>query len=126
MSVVVNAVLLWVVHRILGWGWLPFLTPAWTLVLPVLTASLIVAIVVNVALLGYDGVWLRAPANILVAAFGIAVSVRIWQVFPFDFSRYAFPWDTVARVLVMLSIVGSAIAIVVEVGRLARAGAARA
>ncbi len=126
MSIAVNAVLLWIVHRILGWGWLPFLTPAWTLVLPVLTASLIVAIVVNVALLGYDGVWLRAPANILVAAFGVAVAVRIWRVFPFDFSGYAFPWDTVARVLVVLSIVGSAIAIVVEVGRLARAAAARA
>ena len=121
-----NSVLLWIVHRILGWGWLPFLTPAWTLVLPVLTASLIVAIVVNLGLLCYDRVWLRSPANILVAAFGIAVSVRIWRVFPFDFSRYTFGWDTVARVLLVLSIVGSAIAIVVEVGRLARAAEARA
>ena len=45
----------------------------------------------------------------------------MWRVFPFDFSAYAFPWTTVARVLIVLSIVGSAIAIVVEVGRLFRA-----
>ncbi|HEY0118784.1 MAG TPA: hypothetical protein VGC04_08400 [Cellulomonas sp.] len=123
MSVAVNAVMLWGAHRILDWGWLPFLTPAWALVLPVLTASLVVAIVANVLFLGYDGVWLRAPANAVLAGFGIAVSVRLWQVFPFDLSGYAFTWDAVVRVLIVLSIVGSAIAIVVEVGRLARAAA---
>jgi hypothetical protein len=121
VPVAINAVMLWGAHRILDWGWFPFLTQAWTQVLPILTASLVVAIVVNVLFLAYDGVWLRAPGDILMAAFSIAVSVRMWRVFPFDFSAYAFPWTTVARVLIVVSIVGSAIAIVVEVGRLFRA-----
>lgn len=123
VSVAVNAVMLWGAHRILDWGWFDFLTAAWVEVLPVLSASLIVGIVVYVLFLGYDGVWLRSPANILLAAFGIAVSVTMWRVFPFDLAGYAFPWDTLARVLIVLSIAGSAIAMVVEVGKLARAAA---
>ncbi len=121
VPVVVNAVMLWGAHRVLGWGWFPFLTPAWNQVLPILTASLVVAIVVNVLYLGYDGVWLKAPGNILMAALGIAVSVRMWRVFPFDFSAYAFQWTTLARILIVLSIVGSAIAILYELNRVARA-----
>jgi hypothetical protein len=121
VSIAVNAVLLWIVHRIVGWGWLPFLTPAWADVLPVLSASIIASIVVYVLFLGYDGVWFKAPGNIVMAAFGIAVSVRMWRVFPFDLAGYAFPWQTLARVAIVLAIVGSAIAIVVEVVRLAAA-----
>lgn len=121
VPVVVNAVMLWGAHRVLGWGWFPFLTPAWNQVLPILTASLVVAIVVNVLYLGNDGVWLKVLGNILMAAFGIAVSVRMWRVFPFDFSAYAFQWTTLVRALIVLSIVGSAIAILYELGRLSRA-----
>ena len=121
VSVVIDAVLLRGAHRVLGWGWFPWLTQAWEQVLPILTASLVVAIVVSVLYLGYDGVWLKAPGDIVMAAFGIAVGMRMWRVFPFDFSAYAFPWTTVVRVLIVLSIVGSTIAIVVEVGRLFRA-----
>lgn len=124
VAIAVNAVMLWGAHRILGWGWLPFLTSDWTRVLPVLTASLVTAIVLNVLFVGYDGVWLKAPADIVMAVFGIVVSVRMWQVFPFDFTGYAFGWTTVARVLIVLSIAGSATAIVVELGRVARAALA--
>lgn len=121
VPVVINAVMLWGAHRVLGWAWFGWLTPAWNQVLPTLTASLIVAIVVNVLYLGNDGVWLKAPGNILMAAFSIAVGAVTWRVFPFDFSAYAFPWTTVARVLIVLTIVGSAIGIVYEVSRLFRA-----
>ncbi len=121
VSIAVDAVLLWAAHRILAWGWFPFLTPAWTQVLPVLTASLVVAIVVTVLYLGYDGVWFKASGDMVQAGFGVAVSVKLWRVFPFDLAGYAFPWDTVVRVLVVLSVVGSAVAVVVSLGRLVRA-----
>ncbi len=123
VAIAVDAVMLWGAHRILDWGWFRFVTDDWTRVLPLLTASLIVAIVANVLFLGYDGPWLKAPLNIVQAVFGIVVSARMWQVFPFDFSGYTFPWGTVARVLIVLSVVGSAVAILVELRRIGRAAA---
>ena len=125
VAIAVNAVMLWGAHRILDWGWFGFLTSAWTQVLPLLTASLIASIVANVLFLGYDGVWFKAPADAVLAVFGIVVSVRLWRVFPFDFSGYAFPWATVAHVLLALSVVGGAVAIGVELAPLARAAMRR-
>lgn len=124
VAIVVDAVMLWGAHQLLGRGWFPFVTEAWTAVLPLVTASLIVAIVANVLLAGYDGPWLKAPLNVVQAVLGIVVSARMWQVFPFDFSGYDFPWTAVARVLIVLSIVGSAIAILAELRRLVRAATA--
>ena len=118
VAIAVNAVMLWGAHRILDWGWFGFLTSAWTQVLPLVTAAMVTAIAVNALFLGYDGVWLKAPGNVLLAAFGIAVSVRMWRVFPFDFSPYAFDWATVARWVLAVAIFGSAISIIVEVVRL--------
>ena len=118
VSIAVESVMLWGAHRILDWGWFSFLTDEWTRVLPVLTASFVVGIVANVLFLFYDGVWLKASLEAVEGAFGIAVSLQVWRVFPFDFTGYAFPWETVVRVLLVLSIVGSAIAILVSIGRL--------
>ena len=50
VPVAINAVMLWGAHRVLGWGWFPWLTQAWEQVLPLLTASLVAAIVVNVGM----------------------------------------------------------------------------
>ena len=121
VSIAVESVMLWGAYRILDWGWVPFLTDEWTRVLPVLTASFVVGIVANVLFLIYDGVWLKAPLEAIEGAFGVAVSMQVWRVFPFDFTGYAFPWETLVRVLLVLSIVGSTIAILVSVGRLVRA-----
>jgi hypothetical protein len=118
VSIAVESVMLWGAYRILDWGWFPFLTDEWTRVLPVLTASFVVGIVANVLFLFYDGVWLKASLEAVEGAFGIAVSLQVWRVFPFDFTGYAFPWETVVRVLLVLSIIGSAIAILVSIGRL--------
>ncbi len=35
------------------------------------------------------------------------------DVFPFDFSAYEFAWDTVARLAIILPLVGMAIALIV-------------
>ena len=54
----------------------------------------------------------------LAGAF-IAATVRIYQVFPFDFSAYEFPWETLTRAILIIAIVGAAISIIVETVRLA-------
>jgi hypothetical protein len=56
--------------------------------------------------------------------------VRTLQVYPFDFSAYDFPieisafdltWDLVARLVIGLAILGTAIAVVTETMKLSRA-----
>jgi len=102
-----------------GWSALPFLTEQTTLVLPIFYASLAVTAAVNLVWLLRDPAWLTSLGNLLTAVVGIAVSVRLWQVFPFDFGESTVPWGLLARILLVMAIVGSAIGAVVSVVTLA-------
>ena len=58
----------------------------------------------------------------MLNAVGIAVLTRYLAVFPFDFSMYAgFNWAVLARIVLIVGIVGSAIGVIVELVKLARA-----
>jgi hypothetical protein len=48
------------------------------------------------------------------------VAIRMFQVFPFDFSAYEFDWERVARFVMVLGMIGIGIGIVVETVKLAR------
>ena len=87
----------------------------------VVNVALAVSLAVNVVYLAYDARWLRALGDLATTAVGLAAALAIWQVFPFAFHGSAAVWSVVLRVLVMIAIVGSCIAIVVDVVRLARA-----
>ncbi len=52
----------------------------------------------------------------------LAAAIRVWQVFPIDFSSCTFPWEPLTRLLMALAIFGSFVAIVIEVVRLASLG----
>jgi hypothetical protein len=55
---------------------------------------------------------------------GLVVTVRIFRVFPFDFSEYDFPWAGTTRAILILAMVGVCIGMIVEavklLGRAAR------
>jgi hypothetical protein len=46
--------------------------------------------------------------------------VTMWQVFPFDFSAYAFDWETLVRFVLVVGIVGTGIGTVVELVKMVR------
>lgn len=114
VAVVVNVALLWVAYRVLDRGWLPFLTPQWREVLPVLTVSCVATVAVHLGLVAHDPPWLRALVEAVLLAFAIAVLATVWRVFPFDLEGYAVPWEVLARVALAVSVVGSAIGIVIQ------------
>ena len=91
VAVGVNVLLLVVVNNILDWGWVPWLTPEFGTVLPIINLSLGVNIVVNLFYMAYDEPPFKAVTQIIVNLFAIAVLVRTLQVYPFDFSAYDFP-----------------------------------
>lgn len=129
LTIVVNAIVLYIVNNILGWDLLPFLTGDFASVLPLLQLSLLATIAVNVVYLSYDEPTFRSVMQLGLSGISLAVLLRLYDVFPFDFSGYDPVWGTVARVALILAIGGTGVGIVVELGRLvgalARGPAAR-
>ena len=109
-----SAVLLWVSHQLLDWGWPAFLTDDFRQVLGLVTASLVVSIVVNLALALYDGGRFRALTELVTSAFGLLVLLRVLEVFPFDFGSYATDWSGHAHGLLILLIAVTGLAMVVN------------
>jgi hypothetical protein len=114
-AIIVNAIILLIVNQILNWGWFPFLTQDFRQVLPIQNAQLIAVIAINFLFLLYDRQWFVSLLRIGANALGIAVVLRFLSVFPFDFSAYTgFDWAFLARLILILGIVGLGIAIIVE------------
>lgn len=113
-SVLVNGLILFLTNEHPGWQTLPFLTPAFADVLPLINASIVANLVANAVFVVYDGRRLKALLQLVLAGFSLAVSVQLLSVFPFDFGTGGFPWAGVLRVLLVIGVIGSAIAIVVS------------
>ena len=120
VGIVVSAALLFVLNGQPGWQALPFLTSDTSQVIGLVNLSLAVSLSVNVVYLFYDPPWLKSLGDLITAGIGLAVAIRVWQVFPFAFHGSAAWWSTAIRVLLILVIVGSAISIVVQAVSLAR------
>jgi hypothetical protein len=121
VSVAINAVMLFLINAWPGWDVLPFLTQDFSKVLGLVNASIAVGLAVNVMYLVADPVWFKALGDLLVTSVGIAAMWAMWKVFPFDFGTG--PWDTLVRIGLILGLVGSGIAIIVQVVTLTRANA---
>ena len=57
------------------------------------------SIAANAIYLVYDGPWFKGPAELGLLVISLVSTVRLWQVFPFDFSAYDFAWDAAALAL---------------------------
>ncbi|MFM6847727.1 MAG: hypothetical protein ACKOVB_01310 [Terrabacter sp.] len=114
----VNVVLLVLVNGWPGWEVVPFLTDRTPLVLGLVNASLVTGIVVDLVLAVWHPPRLKALGDLAIGAVGIAALVRIWQVFPFDLQ--GSPWESLVRVLLVVGLVGSGIAMIVALVRLVR------
>lgn len=117
MAIAVNAIMLWMVARLLEWGWPAFLTEDFVEVEWLVSASLVAGIIVNAAFLVHDRGHFRALGDLVTNGFGLAVTMRTWAVFPFDFSGYATDWTWLVRTVLVIAIVGTAIGIVASLAK---------
>ena len=118
VAAALNGALLWVVHQLRDWGWPGFLTADFERVLGLVTASLIAGIVVNLALAVHHRGRSRALADLVTAAFALAVGLRMWEVFPFDFTGYATDWSTPMRVALGVGIFATGVAVIANLVKL--------
>jgi hypothetical protein len=124
IAAAVNAAILYAVFVWPGWREVPFLTEETTKVLGIFTVSLMVGIVVNVAYLVADPPLVRAIGELVTTAVGVAVLIRVWQVFPFDFTGYAIDWAFAARIVLVVAIAGSILGLLIQLFKVARRSAA--
>jgi phage shock protein PspC (stress-responsive transcriptional regulator) len=118
IAVVVNVIMLILVRNILDLGWLGFLTDEFEQVVPWISLSLVVSIVVNLIYQFDDTPVVKSGGQIGSNMISFLVTYRILTVFPFDFSTYAFDWEFVARVVLVLAMVGAGIGMLVETYKL--------
>jgi riboflavin transporter FmnP len=116
-----NVLILVALHVWPGWDVVPFLTGETPRVLGLLDAALVAGIVVHLVQLAGGPGWLTPAGLVVTSAFGMAVSAWAFQVFPFDLTG---GWETVVRGLLVVSVVGSAIAAVAALVSMVRIRAA--
>jgi hypothetical protein len=118
IAILVNAVMLVFTLNIVEWGWFPFLTAEFSEVVPWISLSLIITILANLINLFDDGPSIRSAGQIAINLTGALATLRLWQVFPFDFSGYEFNWEITARIVLILAMVGSLAGLLAEVVKL--------
>jgi hypothetical protein len=116
-GVVANVVLLLLIHVWPGWDVVPFLTAETSEVLVLVTVSLLTGIVVGLVQLARSEAWLVPAGSLVTTAVGLAATVQVLAVFPFDLSS---GWAAVVRVLLVIGIVGAAIGMLVAMVSLVR------
>lgn len=116
-AIVVNIIMLVLVNSDAVWRWLTFVTADIDRVLPLIELSLMASIIANAAYVAYDGQWFKSLTQIGVLGINLLVTRRMLEVFPFDFPPGDVAWATVARLVLIVALVGVAIAMVVEVVR---------
>lgn len=125
VGVVLNGVLLVLVNAWPGWAALPFLTPAFPTVLGLVDLVLVAGLVTGLVQLWQDPEWLVALDGVVTTCAGLAALVRLWQVFPFDFTGSSFDWALTARIVLVVGLAGSVIGLLAQVAALVRAGRRR-
>jgi hypothetical protein len=117
VAVLVNLLVLYLVNVRPGWDAVPFLTAETTQVLPWVNASLWVTVVAESLYVAWDTGWFRALGDIVTTSVGLAALVKLWEVFPLDVTG---TWEVLARVVLVLGVVGSLVGIGIALARLIR------
>ncbi len=117
LAILFGTALLIILNGSPGWQAIPFLTSDTSEILWLVNLSVAAGIAANLVYLAYDPPWLKSLGDLVTTGIGLATAIRIWQVFPFDLSS---AWSTTVRVLLVVVIAGSCVALVVQIVTLAR------
>lgn len=116
----VNAALLYLINGAPGWQAVPFLTDDVEAVLGIVNTSLLAGLVVNLLWSLADPEWWRALGQVVLSAIGLAATLQILDVFPFDFTGWAFDPTWLVRLVLVVAAFGTGISLLVQVVTLVR------
>jgi hypothetical protein len=110
-AIVVDVILLIVVNNLLAWG-VPFLTHSFYACLWAINLSLAVSIIGNAVLLAYNARWFRHVIQIVLDIFALIAIYVVYVIFPFAFPQVL--WVIVAKIALIIAIVGVVVGLIVE------------
>ncbi|WP_432825513.1 hypothetical protein [Dactylosporangium sp. CA-092794] len=125
IAVFINLVILYVLNVRPEWQAAPFLTDATPRVLVLVNLSLLAGIIANAIYIAADGPWVKTLGDLTTTTIGLAVLIRIWQVFPFDFTAWTFDWALAARIVLVVALIGTGIALFAQAVALLRLAVGR-
>lgn len=125
VAIAMNVVGMVVVNNLLDWDWIPFLTDEFSKLLPIVNVSFAANIAANAAYMVHDSARFKSISQLGLNAISLVAIVRTLQVFPFDFTEHSFNWSLVARIVLIVGIVGTVAGSVVELVKLSRYEPAR-
>ena len=115
----VQAVVLMVVNNVVEWDWFSWLTDDFNDVVGILSIAIVVSMLINLCYLtfptAYGVRWFRAMCAAVSVAVSLAATVRVYQVFPFDFAGFGFNWEAVTRTILIALMAAMAIGLVFHV-----------
>ncbi len=120
VSIIINAVLLYLLNAHPGWRSMSFLTPATAQVIGLVNLTLGAGIAANAVYFIADPRWLRALGDLTTLTIALVTTVRIWEVFPFAFHGTVAFVAVIVRVFLVIGIVGASIGILYSVAVLIR------
>ena len=115
IAIIVNVVLIYVFNNLVRWG-VPFIKSRLNEILWAFYLSLVATIIANALYLIYDAGWFRHLTQMGLAVLAFNSVYQLYTVFPFDF-KFAI-WEQGLRLALILAMVGTVIAFVVELGKL--------
>jgi hypothetical protein len=116
----INGLLLYLVNVAPGWEAAPFLTESFASVVGLLNASLAVALVVNLLWIAADPAWLRALGQIVQSGLGLAVTLTLLDIFPFDVTVNDLDLAWLLRFVLIVAAIATGIGLLVQIGVLVR------
>lgn len=122
VAIAVNFGLLAVVNNVLEWDIVPFLTPDFSRVVGFISVCIGLTIVANMIYLAYDPAWFKSLSQIGLLVVSLAVTIRVYQVFPFEFTSDSIAWSEMTRWLLIIAMAGTCAGMLTEVATLIRTG----
>lgn len=123
VAILINLAFWLVVVNALEWGVFPWLTDDFSTVVPWIGSTLAATAALNLVYMFKDTQPLRSLGQIVINLIAIVATSQVFRVFPFDFSPYGFDWEVLARLVLVLAMVGAGIGVIAETVKLASAEA---
>lgn len=121
-AIAISLVLIYIVQNLGEWGWFSFLTEEFGEVVPWIAFSLVAGALAYVAYILYDSQVLRWAGEIVTNVITVVVVWKVFTVFPFDFTGYEFPWNTLTRFILILAMAGASIGAAVNFSKIINSG----
>jgi hypothetical protein len=111
-AIIVSLIFLYVVNNLLNWH-IYFITNAFNEVLWIINLSIIATIIGNALLLLYSPERFRHVMKIIINIISFIAVYIVYKVFPFNFYNSFYNWGF--NILLILAMIGIAIATIVEI-----------